>query len=467
MIFKKLRILIVIFSSITSLTFSSSGYSVCPPDSITSVVDKTAALYLIEEGKDFYLKGKIRSALLKFREASVKDPNSWKAPYWISKCHYDLKNYGYAKKYILKSKSINPKKVDEEIYYLMGQIYHRLGSVDTALINYQLAKKELKRRRAKELNIDQRIVECNFAKVEMEKGMKYQRNRLKGDINSGYDDYGALLIGNGDVIYFTSRRSDTKGGGINPDDDRYFEDIYRSKYNKNKGEWTAVSNDVGKINTKGFDAINYISADTLWGVMTLNLTAVDSDKQTKGSDLCIVKMSDKGKWNSPRIINNKTINTSYFEGAATLTEDGNTMYFVSDRQGDKSSTDIYVVEKIGANSWGEAKRLPDNINTKWKETTPFITPDGRFLFFSSTGHKGMGGFDVFVVENLGDNEWSDPVNLGYGINTVNDDTHFSIYPKLKKGLVSGVEIIKNKATIDIYELNLDGLDLEKLLKAKK
>src|SRR5690606_14357195 len=113
-----------------------------------------------------------------------------------------------------------------------------------------------------------------------------------------------------------------------------------------------------------------------YGIMTLNSTATDKKSSTNGSDLCEIKMNTKGTWNSPSIIKNKTINTSYFEGAATLTADGNTMYFVTDRKGEKSSTDIYVVEKVGK-KWGEAKPLPMTINTVGRETTPFITPDGR------------------------------------------------------------------------------------------
>ena len=71
------------------------------------------------------------------------------------------------------------------------------------------------------------------------------------------------------------------------------------------------------------------------------------------SDICEIKKNNKGNWNTPKIIKNKTINTSYFEGSATLTADGNTMYFVTDRKGEKKSTDIYVVHREGK-SWGDA-----------------------------------------------------------------------------------------------------------------
>jgi Tol biopolymer transport system component len=216
---------------------------------------------------------------------------------------------------------------------------------------------------------------------------------------------------------------------------------------------------LGRINSDGFDDLHYISPDGLYGVMTINNTATDAKKTTRVSDIFEIKMSNKGTWNSPKMIKNKTINTSYFDGGATLTADGNTMFFATDRKGEKSSQDIYMVEKVGK-SWGEAKPLPMNVNTKGYETTPFVTPDGKYLFFSSDGHVGMGGRDIYVTENLGDS-WSDPVNLGSEINTVADDTHFVYSKEFKKAFISGFEIIGNKASIDIYELDIEGFEIPK------
>jgi len=139
-----------------------------------------------------------------------------------------------------------------------------------------------------------------------------------------------------------------------------------------------------------------------------------------------------------------------------MTADGNTLYFVSDRNGSKKSTDIYVAQKNGK-TWGDAMPLSDTINSIGAETTPYITPDGRYLFFSSNGHLGMGGFDIFVSENLG-NSWSKPVNLGITINSVNNDTHFKYYPELKKAVLASVEILGQKSSLDIYEVDMTGFE---------
>jgi tetratricopeptide (TPR) repeat protein len=421
-------------------------------------VDKASAAYLIEEGRTLYAKGRMKDALIKFRQASVKDANSWKATYWISKCHYRMDNFGYALKYALSSAKLGGDKIDDEVYYILGTCYHRLGNIDTAIINFQKAKDLLPKRRAADLRVDHHIAECEFALAEIAKGTldSTMKSRLQGTINSGYDDYNVVLLGELPALYFTSRRSNTTGGGLNPDDQRYFEDTYRITYDEELKEWSDETNDLGKLNSNGFDALNYVSPDGLTGIMTLNTTVTGEAKTTRGSDLCEIKKNNKGNWNTPKIIKNKTINTSYFEGAATLTADGNTMYFVSDRKGEKKSTDLYVVHREGK-AWGDAQPLPESINSTGRETTPYITPDGRYLFFSSDGHLGMGGLDIYVVENKGDS-WGTPVNLGIGINTVNNDSHFVYSAELKKAFISGYEIVGEKSSIDIYEIDMSGFE---------
>ena len=98
------------------------------------------------------------------------------------------------------------------------------------------------------------------------------------------------------------------------------------------------------------------------------------------------------------------------------------------------------------------------INTKGRETTPYISADGRYLFFSSDGHIGMGGLDVYVVENLGDS-WGTPINLGNGINSVNNDTHFTYDKAINKAYISGYEIVGQKSSIDIYEYDMTGFTI--------
>lgn len=451
-------LLTFVFTVLTLLSVIANEANL-PPDTTTKIVDKSTAAYMIDEGRTMYLEGKVKNALNKFREASVKDPNSWKANYWIGKCHYVLNNYGYALKYATLSKEMSDQeKIDDEIFLLLAESYHRIGKLDSAMINYKIALERIPLARAKTLRVEDLSKNCQYA-IDLLDTTLSVRSTVGDKLNSGYDEYNVVMAADGKTFYFTSRRSNTTGGGLNPDDQLYFEDTYMISWDDASKSWGEATNELGKLNSDGFDALNYISPDETWGIMTLNTTATTAKKTTKGSDIAELKKNTKGTWNTPKVISNKSINTSFFEGSATLTADGNTMYFVSDRKGEKSSTDIYMVQKSGK-SWGTAKPLPFNVNTTGRETTPFVTPDGRYLFFSSDGHTGFGGLDVFVCENLGDS-WGDPINLGTTINTVNNDSHFVYSGDKKRGFISGIQIEGSKASLDIFELDLSNFSIPK------
>jgi len=450
-IFVTILLLLPVFAAKAGTNFNPG-----PVDSTANIIDRSAALLILDKGKQLVLENKFREALVTFREAAMKDPYSWKSAYWISYCHYKLNNYGYAKQYGISALAKGGVDTDREIFDILGNSYHRLGMLDSAQHYYQLALNELPKSRVKDLNIDGKIAECAFAKTALEKD-KLQREILTGEVNSGYNDYCPILANNGKTLYFTSRRGNTTGGQLNPDDQEYFEDVYKATWNDETKTWDSITNDIERMNTDGFDALNWLSPDNLKGVLTLNITYGDSKIVTRSSDICEIEWTKQNKWSLAKPIANKSINTSFMEGSATLTADGNTMYFVSDRKGGTRGTDIYMVQRNGK-KWGTAVLLPDSINSLGRETTPFISPDGRFLFFSSDGHRGMGGLDVYVCENTGSG-WSSPMNLGATVNTVNDDTHFKIYKELNKVMMAAINLSGQKSSFDIYEIPLDKLKL--------
>jgi len=212
-------------------------------------------------------------------------------------------------------------------------------------------------------------------------------------------------------------------------------------------------------NTEGFDALNFISRNGMYGLITVN-TSASSEKTTSSSEIYEFEVDEEdSSWYVDPIIN-ETINTSYFEGAATITDSlfdedesyTQTMYFITDRKGDRSLTDIYSIQRID-DRWGIAKS-ETSLNTLGRETTPFVTGDGKYLFFSSDALPGMGGYDVYYCENT-NGKWSAPINMGAEINTVNDDTHFQYYPELNKGVISGIYNFDGYFSYDVFEINLE------------
>jgi hypothetical protein len=117
----------------------------------------------------------------------------------------------------------------------------------------------------------------------------------------------------------------------------------------------------------------------------------------------------------------KTINSKFWDSHASVTADGNQIYFASNRNGGLGGMDIYRSDKLPNGDWGPPVNLGPVINTSLNEDCPFITPDGKKLFFSSQGHSTMGGFDIFCSSLKEDGTWDEPQNLGYPLNTTDDD----------------------------------------------
>jgi Ca2+-binding EF-hand superfamily protein/tetratricopeptide (TPR) repeat protein len=130
-----------------------------------------------------------------------------------------------------------------------------------------------------------------------------------------------------------------------------------------------------------------------------------------------------GRWSTLTKLN-ENINTKYWESHACTNKQGDTLYFTSNRKGGLGGLDIYYAVKGSNNDWGRAVNLGSTINTKYNEETPFLTSDGKTLYFSSYGHYNMGGYDVFYTTKLSDGSWAVPINAGYPINTTDDDVFF-------------------------------------------
>ncbi len=447
----KIAMLFICFS-FSNESAKANNVNTNPPDSL-KLVNKVTASNIIDVGMKMLVDGRNKDAINSFKEASNLDPENWRPYFYISKGHYNLYNYGYALDYAQKALLTDSARVDKEIYFMLGQSYHRLNKLDSALMNYKKALEYLSSFKAKELHLELRISQCEYAIESVTKGETPKRTAVL-NINSGYNDYGGMLTNNGQEMYFTSRRNTSTGGQMNPDDQEYFEDIYRAVYNSETKSWDSITNDLKNFNSEAFDALTYISSDGKFGLMTINKEVLETD-ETRSSDLFYIEKNKKGRWSSPTSLDGKNVNTMYFEGSATMTEDRKTIYFVSDRNAERKHSDIYVVQEIDG-KWGEAKLLPETINTIGRETTPYITPDGKYLFFSSDGLVGMGGLDIYVSQKLENDQWSEPVNLGGTINSVNNDTHFYYYPELNKAMISSTSLTGQKGSLDIFEMDMTG-----------
>ena len=161
-------------------------------------------------------------------------------------------------------------------------------------------------------------------------------------------------------------------------------------------------------------------------------------KDTGGGDIYVSTISGNNvkKWSKPERLEGE-VNTDYWEGSASLSADGEILYFSSDQEGGYGGSDIYVSKKLPDDTWGRPTNLGPTINTPYDEDAPQIHSDGKTLFFSSRGHDGIGGYDIFsTVKDPATGQWSKPRNIGYPVNSANEDIYFSLTSDGAKGYFS-------------------------------
>jgi outer membrane protein OmpA-like peptidoglycan-associated protein len=244
---------------------------------------------------------------------------------------------------------------------------------------------------------------------------------------------------------FTSRRNTSTGADkMGEGQTDYYEDIYITK--KVDGKWSAPENMGDQINTDGHDATTAVSPDAQSMIIY---------KDTKGDGNLYECKLEGEIWSKPKKMN-KFINTKHHESSASYSNDGKTLYFVTNKPGGLGQHDIYVTSWDDATQdWGEAKNLGASINTKHNEEAVLIHPDGKTLYFSSQGHNTMGNYDIFKSTLNIDGTWSKPENMGYPINTVDDDVFFVINASGRRGYYSSFKE-DGEGEKDIYMITFLG-----------
>ncbi|MBA4322829.1 MAG: hypothetical protein C0408_08440, partial [Odoribacter sp.] len=196
-----------------------------------------------------------------------------------------------------------------------------------------------------------------------------------------------------------------------------FQDVlYFAK--KVNGKWTAPVNIIPDLGL-GFEEKNYATSLSPDGrELYVYRPGADYD-----GNIFVTRRGNNDKW-SNLIRLNDNINTKYWESHATITHDGKKLYFTSNRKGTLGGLDIYVSLRDSTGDWGPAKNLGSVINTVYNEESPFSGKDDKTLFFSSRGHFNIGGYDIFYSSLMENGEWSVPLNVGYPLNTTDDDVFF-------------------------------------------
>ncbi|MGC1390669.1 MAG: OmpA family protein [Bacteroidales bacterium] len=288
-----------------------------------------------------------------------------------------------------------------------------------------------------------RIKNCEFAIKAMKKPVPFNPVSVGPGINTIDDEYWPSITADGQTLMFTRQPNISTNPGFKG---VVQEDFYVSTYSE--GKWQKAFNAGAPLNTIQNEGAQTLSSDGSY----MYFTACNRPGGLGNCDLYFSAYSN-GKWSIPSNLG-APVNTNHWESTPSISADGRTLFFSSSRPGGFGGKDIWLTRLDEKNNWTEPVNLGSIINTDGDEMSPFIHFDGKTLYFASDGRIGMGGFDLYVTRLKDDSTWTEPKNLGYPINTFNDEMGLIIESGGQKAYYSSVRDKsrgKDIFSFDLYE----------------
>ncbi|MGK7389455.1 MAG: OmpA family protein [Candidatus Cyclobacteriaceae bacterium M2_1C_046] len=332
-------------------------------------------------------------------------------------------------------KNINGE-IPSEAYKEVGELYLKNEQIDKAIAAFTTYKSTLNNEPKKIEDIEKQLKTARTALAMISMARDADVINMGNIINSSYTEYNPVVSADEGIMAFTALRPNT-GKGRSAED--FVEEIMIT-YNSS-GNWSEPKsipiNSQYNIGTAGLSADGQRMIIFIGGANNSgNLYFIDKSGEN---------------WSNPTVLNDK-VNSRHMETTASITPDGKTIYFASNRPGGFGGYDIYRIKMQENNTWEDPENLGAKINTAANEDAPFIHPDQWTLFFTSDGHNTMGGRDIYVTR-LFNNEWTSPENMGYPINTTANDNYFTLTADGRKGYFSS-DRKGGFGGQDIYSINM-------------
>ncbi len=347
-------------------------------------------------------------------------------------------------------------------YFNMAYSFEKNDSIDKAITLYQKSL-ELSKQKGNSTELQNeirfRLNRCHKINEYKNKQNQVVIKNIGPPINSDGSEYCPLITSNESVMVFTYRGPKSKGGKqkiknteseLKDKLDIYFEDIFIS-HKLNDSTWSNPEN-AGNLNTILHDAAVAINPDGSELFMYRN--------NGEGKGDLYLSILENGVYSKP--IYQAGLNSHEWDGSACFIPYQNTIIFASERKGGFGGKDLYTAERIKPNLWGNIKNMGPQINTKFDEDAPFVTADGKILFYSSNNGSSIGGYDIFRCDYK-NSCWQAPFNLGSPINTKNDDKFLSVRGDGKVAYFSSYKQ-GGKGEQDIYKITpgIPGMPVELL-----
>lgn len=391
-----------------------------------------------KSAKEHYMKAERLFSEYKYAEAVVEykrtleaDPNYSYALFAIGDCYTALKDVEQATFYYEKYIAQYPGKPDA--YFALAELYKNHLQFEEAIPYYEKYISKEKSNDALKAKAGKFILDCKFAMVAIKNPVPFAPVNVGDKINTDVPEYFPSISADGQYFIFSRL--------VN----RQQEDIYIT--HEDHGTWAPSQPISPLINTDYNEGALCISSNGQYIFFSSN----KPDENFGSHDIYFSLLQGK-TWSKPYNAGPK-INSAYWDSHPSLSADGRTLYWLSTRPGGYGAEDIWYSTLDSTDHWTEAKNIGATINTPYKEFTPFIYTDGNTLYFSSEGHPGMGGLDIYYSTKNATGTWSTPKNLGYPINTQDVESGFVLSANGKTAFYA-TEEKGHHFNIDIYTFPL-------------
>jgi hypothetical protein len=362
------------------------------------------------EAESYFLFEEYKDALPLYQRILLADPENFNINYKIGICYlndiYQVnKSIAYLEKAVKgispdsKTTSFKERQAPPESFFYLGNAYRANNRLNDAIEAYEQFKLILDPAVYDVTLLEEQITSCKVAASQQKNPMYFISVNMGEGINDRFEEINPVLSGDEKVMVFTRKL-------------QFYDAVFYCR--RDNGKW---SEPINLTPSFALDGNSYSTGMSYEGDEIFVYRSDNFDGNLYSSKY------KSGKWSKLEKLNGN-INTKYWESHASLSKDGKTLYFTSNREGGYGGLDVYRSERNRGGDWGPATNLGPVINSRYNEDTPFITDDGNTLYFSSMGHYNMGGYDIFYSTRLDNGQWSKPVNAGYPLNTTNDDLFF-------------------------------------------
>ena len=379
-------------------------------------------------------KGAYENAIVQLKDAIAEDPNFQIAYLQAGDVFRRLKQFDKSKESYIAALTLK-QPIDARVYYSLGESQLLTGDYSDAQthLNIFISKYQGKDQKIV-LRAKKYLADCAFSIEAIKSPAPFQPANMGPTINSKYREYFPALTADGNTMIY-SRVMDGN------------EDFLISTKTQSSG-WKAAQPLSTNINTKQYnEGAQSISPDGKYLFFT-------GCNRPDGLGSCDIYVSHKnGKtWDPPFNLGN-TVNSSYWDSQPAISPDGNTLYFSSNRPGGLGGYDLWKSTLKKDGTWTNPVNLGPGINTAYDEHTPFVHPDGQTFYFSSDGWPGLGNQDIFYSRIDETGNWSNPQNMGYPINSFNEETGLIVTPDGANGIFS-TNLRDGLGDLDLYTFKI-------------